>query len=222
MAVNVVSFSFSWCLTGGPGIHSAGCWLSLLHLIINFSGPQTPSGFPRAPSAGCGFPYHISSITPFPTLLQLALELNSTELYNSSTPTRSLKSHVWSLSSGNNCHAVQRSLSSGASVYESIMGFFSLSHFVSQFPPTRFPLLTAIGMCHFLPVHHLEWHFWPGQRPKYKIIIWLDTVKSFQVLLFKRSKYFISKQLITIILGKWLNSSIWLTFGTLRYTNTKG
>ena len=39
------------------------------------------------------------------------------------------------------------------------MGFFSLSHFVSQFPPTRFPLLTAIGMCHFLPVHHLEWHF---------------------------------------------------------------
>ena len=31
---------------------------------------------------------------------------------------------VWSSSSGNNCHAVQRSLSSGASVYESIMGFF--------------------------------------------------------------------------------------------------
>ena len=35
------------------------------------------------------------------------------------------------------------------------MGFFSLSDFVNQFPPTRFPLLTAIGMCHFLPVHHL-------------------------------------------------------------------
>ena len=32
---------------------------------------------------------------------------------------------------------------------------FTLSHFISQFPPTRFPLLTAIGMCHFLPVHHL-------------------------------------------------------------------
>ena len=25
----------------------------------------------------------------------------------------------------------------------------------------RFP---ATGMCHFLPVHHLEWHFWPGQK----------------------------------------------------------
>ena len=51
-----------------------------------------------------------------------------TELYNSSTstqsPTRSLKSHVWSSSSGNNCHAVHRSLSSGASVYECTMGIF--------------------------------------------------------------------------------------------------
>ena len=52
------------CSTGGPGAHSAAWWLSLLHLISNLSGPQTPSGFPRAPSAGCGFPYHISSITP--------------------------------------------------------------------------------------------------------------------------------------------------------------
>ena len=38
--------------------------------------------------------------------------------------------------------------------------FFSSSHFISQFPPTRFPLITAIRMYHFLPVHHLEWHFW--------------------------------------------------------------
>ena len=170
MAVNVVSFSFSWCSTGGP----AGCWLSLLYLISNLSGPPTPSGFPRAPSAGCGVPYHISSITPSPTVLQL--HSNSTVWllsWLSSTPTRSptrsLKSHVWSSSSGNNCHAVHRSLSSGASVYEFTMGFFSLSHFVSQFPSTRFPLLTAIGMCHFLLVHHLEWHFGPGWRSKYNI-----------------------------------------------------
>ena len=62
-AVNIVSFSFSWCSTGGPGVHSAGCWLSLLHLISNFSSPQTPSGFLRAPSAGCVFTYHISSLS---------------------------------------------------------------------------------------------------------------------------------------------------------------
>ena len=36
MAVNVVSFSFSWCSIGGLGVHSAGCWLSLLHLISNY------------------------------------------------------------------------------------------------------------------------------------------------------------------------------------------
>ena len=43
---------------------------------------------------------------------------------------------------------------------------FTSSHFISQFPPTRFPLITAIRMYHFLPVHHLEWHFWPGQKVK--------------------------------------------------------
>ena len=129
---STLSFSFSWCSTRGPGVHSAGCWLSLLHLISNFSGPQTPSGFLRALSAGCGFPYHISSITPSPTETRTGtptvLTSVLTVLYNSSTPTRSptrsLKSHVWSSSSGNNCHAVHRSLSSGASVYECTMGIF--------------------------------------------------------------------------------------------------
>ena len=72
MAVDVVSFSFSRCSTGSPETRSAAWWLSLPHLISNFSGPQTPSGFPMAPSAGCGFPYHISP-TPSPTLLQLWL-----------------------------------------------------------------------------------------------------------------------------------------------------
>ena len=52
--------------TGGPEAHSAGWWLSLLHLISNFSGPQLNRG-PRAPSAWRGFPYHVSSITPSPT-----------------------------------------------------------------------------------------------------------------------------------------------------------
>ena len=141
---------------------------------------RSPDAQPEALGStllGAGFPYHISSITPSPTVTTTRTVLTSvlTELYNSSTPTRSptrsLKLHVWSSSSGNNCRGVHRSLSSGASVYESIMGFFSLSHFVSQYPPTRFPLLTAIGMCHFLPVHHLEWQFGPGRRSKYNIFI---------------------------------------------------
>ena len=44
--------------------------------------------------------------------------------------------------------------------------FSCSSHFISKFPPTRFPLITATRICHLLPVHHLEWHFWPGQEVK--------------------------------------------------------
>ena len=125
MAVNVVSFSFSWCSTRGPGAQlSAECWLSLPHLISNFSGPQLNRG-PRGP---------LWPSVAFPTTSRLYKSNSNcsltvlTELNNSSTstqsPTQSLEWHVWSSSSGNNCHAVQRSLSSGASVYECIMGFF--------------------------------------------------------------------------------------------------
>ena len=166
MAVSVVSFSFS--RAAQPESWSPLCWV-LAFLTT-------------------------SRLTPPPTLLELNCPLlfNSTALYYLQTPTRryghastppqflpisgdrdvsfplSLEWPVWSSSSGNNCHAVQRSLSSGASVYESIMGFFffTSSHFISQFPPTWFPLITAIRMCYFLPVHHSEWHFWPGQKVK--------------------------------------------------------
>ena len=93
MAVNVVSFSFSWCSTGGPGVHSAGWWLSLLHLISNFSGPQTPSGFPRDPSTGCGFPYHNSSITPSPTVTAIVSWLLSWLSYR--IVHRALDRHLW-------------------------------------------------------------------------------------------------------------------------------
>ena len=173
MAVNVVSFSFSRCLTGGPEAHSAGWWLSLLHLISIFSGPQLI--WAPSPFGLMWLPYYISSITPAPTVTGTLTSV-LTELYHSSTPTqsptRSLKSHVWSSSRGNNCHAFDRSLSSGASVYECTMGiFFTSSHFICQFPPTRFPLTTATRMCPFLPVHHLGMAFWPGRRPKYNRVL---------------------------------------------------
>ena len=154
--------------------------------VVSFSFSMAAQPEPLRPSVAF----------PTTSLLQLALELNcplfnSSALYYLQTPTwwyghastppqflpvsgdqdvslpLSLEWPVWSSSSRNNCHAVQRSLSSGASVYESIIGFyFTSSHFISQFPPTRFPLITAIWMCHFLPVRHLEWHFWPGQKVK--------------------------------------------------------
>ena len=111
------------CSTGGPGAHSAGCGLSLPHLVSNFS------------------------------VLHLTDFLSSPSYIIVQSPTQSLEWHVWSSSRGNNCHAVHRSLSSGASVYECTMGFYLVPYFQPS-PPTRFLLITAIGMCHFLPVHH--------------------------------------------------------------------
>ena len=73
-----------------------------------------------------------------------------TELYNSSI---SLEWHVWSSSSRNNCHAVHWSLSSGASVYECTMVFYLVPYCQSSLL-MRFLPITAIGMCHFLPLHH--------------------------------------------------------------------
>ena len=176
-------FLVSWCSTGGPGFHSTGYWLSLLHLISIFSGPQlirAPSPFGR----GCGL-----SITPTPTVTGTRTVLTSvlTELYNISTPTRSptrsVEWHDWSSSSGNNCHAVHRSLSSGASVYECIMGF-TLSHFISQIHPCDLFRLLAIGTCPFFPVHHFVMAFLAGSKgkiqhqdhsgPELKHIIWLN------------------------------------------------
>ena len=83
--------------------------------------------------------------------LQLLWSLNSltpvfTELYNSSIAhSISLKWHVWSSSNGNNCHAVHRTLSSCASVYDCTMGFYLVSYCQPSLP-TRF---LPIGMCHF-------------------------------------------------------------------------
>ena len=84
------------CLSCSPdaGVHSAGCWLSLLHLISIFSGPQLIRA-PRSLRPSVVFPTTFVS-----NWLQLNWHLTSvlTELYNSSTPTRSpiwsLKSHV--------------------------------------------------------------------------------------------------------------------------------
>ena len=195
-----VFFVLQGCSTGGPGARlSAECWLSLLHLISNFSGPQL-NREPWAPSAWPGFPYHISSITPSDLCLQLQLIRGSkspfglmwlslphlvynsvrsltatsvlTELYNSPTPTQSptrfLESHVWSSLSGNNCHAVHRSLSSGASVYECTMGIFLPRPISSaNFRPRDFLSKLPLKCVTSFRCITLEWHFWPGRRSKY-------------------------------------------------------
>ena len=177
---------------------------------------KTSLGVPRAPSAWCSFPYHILSAisldsdsiggpeSPFGLVwLSLSQLLSNsvrsltvwlpvlTELYNSLTstqsPTQSLKWHVWSSSSGNNCHAVQRSLSSGTSVYEWTMGIFTLSHFISQIRPRDLFRLLAIGMCHFLPVHHFGMAYLAGLKVKIQhrdgLLYWPNTSLTMAALL---------------------------------------
>ena len=54
--------------------------------------------------------------------------------------------------------------------------FFTSSHFISQFPPTRFSLKTAIRMCHFLPVHHLGMAFLAGSKAKIQHVFVLSGI----------------------------------------------
>ena len=126
------------------------CWLSLLHLITSWSGlvPKLHRGSRGPLLLVGGFAYH--DFDSNSSDLQLTDFLFSPSYIIVQSPTQSLEWHVWSSSIGNNCHTVQRSLSSGASVYECIMGFH-LVPFRQSNPPTR---LLAIGMCHFLPVRH--------------------------------------------------------------------
>ena len=142
----VLAFSTTSChqrvskTTGVPEGPFGREWLSLPHLISIFSGPQLIRR-PRGP---------LRPDVAFPTTSRLLLQLSSrllvlTELYNSSTPTQSpTQSLEWHVChQAEITHAVQRSLSSGASVYECIMGFFTLSHFVSQFLPSQFLSITG-------------------------------------------------------------------------------
>ena len=136
MAVSVVSFSFSMAAqpeAQKPTLLGDGflyCILSATSLDPNSSGA------PRVPLVWRGFPYH-SYRQLFSNCNSSCLTSVLTELYNSSTPTqsstRSLEWHVWSSSNGNNCHAVHRSLSSGASVYECTMGILACSILFANF-----------------------------------------------------------------------------------------
>ena len=148
------------------------------HTCLQLFWSPTQSGSLGPILLGGGFLYHILSLTrlisnsiggpegpfcwvvAFPTTLvsnsselQLADFLSTPSYIIVQSPAQSLEWHVWSSSSGNNCHAVHRSL---FPVHQSmsVPWDFYLVPFFQPSPPTRFLLITAVGMCHFLPVHH--------------------------------------------------------------------
>ena len=180
--------------------HSYGhqCCVFLVLLMLN-----------RRPSflLSTGFLYHILSPTGLrnywgpwgPLWLGVAFHTTSyqqllwtptvwlpvlTELYNSSMPTQSLEWHVWSSSSGNNCHAVQRSLSSGASVYECTMGILpcpiSSAKSAQAISFDYWPMECVTSFRRIT----LEWHVWPGWRSKYNRLssLEMDSVTRIQIL----------------------------------------
>ena len=71
------------CSVRGLWAPSAGCWLSLPHLVSNWSGLQTLNRGSQGPFCRV----LAFSTTSYP---QLVWSPNCTELYNSSTPTHSL------------------------------------------------------------------------------------------------------------------------------------
>ena len=144
MAVSVVSFSFSraaqpeaqgpssllddgflYCIWSPTSLqNSVG---GPYHILSATSLDANSPGAPRALSAWCGFLYHISSnsnwsdFLSWPSNIIVQRPLNRPlNLWNGM-----FDRHQAEIT-------VMQSLSSGVSVYECIMGFFTLSHFVSQ------------------------------------------------------------------------------------------
>ena len=129
--------------------------------VVSFSFSRAAQLEARGPSflMSAGFLYHI--LSPTGLVSKLTDFLSSPSYIIVPLPTQSLEGHVWASSSGNNCHAVQRSLSSGASVYDCTAGFYLVPFCQPSLPtPIEYALLLS-----------LEWHVWPGWRSIYNITI---------------------------------------------------
>ena len=92
---------------------------------------------------GASFLYHILSPTGLVSKLTEFLSSPSYIIVQSST--QSLEWHVWTSSSGNNCHAVHRSLSPGASVYDCTAGFY-LVPYCQPSPSTPMEYATSASL----------------------------------------------------------------------------
>ena len=146
--IDLHSYGHQRCLSRSPGLLNRRprgplCWVRTFSTASCHQRVSKLLGGPRAPSAGWWLSLPLVSNS---SDLQLTDFLSSPSYIIVQSPTRSptqsLEWHVWSSSSGNNCHAVQRSLSSGASVYECIMSFY-LVLFRQPNPPTRFLSITG-------------------------------------------------------------------------------
>ena len=156
------------CLSRFPGLLNrrprgpALCWkmaffTASYHQLVS----KTPSGVPRAPSAGCGFPYHnlvsgvsdpqLSDFLSRPSYIIVQRPLN---LWNGMFDRH--KAEITVMQFRGPSLPVHQSMS--------VSWAFTLSHFISQIRRRDFFRLLAIGMCNFLPVHHFGMACLPGPK----------------------------------------------------------
>ena len=194
MAISVVSFLFSWCSTGEPEAHSAGWWLSYQHLLWTptHQGPKTPSawcgfsyhissitrlisncnslGAPRPRQTDVALPT-ISRLSPSPTLTRTSWLLSWLSYIIVQRPLSRLLD-LWNRMFDHHHQAeitVMQFTGHSLPVHQSMSvpwEFFYLVPFRQPISPMRFPLITAIRMCHFLPMHHLGMAFLAGSKVK--------------------------------------------------------
>ena len=161
------------CLSRSPGLlnrrpktHSAGWWLSLLHLISIFPGPQLIMA-PSPIQPGVALP---TTSRLIPTVCNsTGTWLPSWLRYIIIQRPHDRPLNLWNRMFNRHQAEITVMQFTGHSlpVHQSMSvpwEFFSSSHFISQFPPTRFPIITAIRICHLLPVHHLGMAFLAGSK----------------------------------------------------------
>ena len=173
------------CRSHSPGLlnRGPGGSASLGHVLIPASSHQlvwSPNsiGGPKGPFCRVVAFSNSSDLTDF---------LSSPRYIIVQSPTQSLEWYVWSSSSGNNGYAVHMQFSSGASVYECTMGFY-LVPYCQPSPPTRFLLINAIGMCHFLLVHHFGMACLAGSKVNIQRIFPCSRYPIFRIMTFVRRK----------------------------------
>ena len=147
------------CLSRSPDAQPEAFFTASYQHLLQTSTHQGP----KAPSAWCGFPYHNWNLNSTGTWLPSWL------CYIIIQRPHDRPLDLWNRIF-NHHHAeitVMQFTGHSLPVHQSMSvpwEFFISSHFISQFLPTRFPLITAIRMCHLLPVHHLGMPFLAGSK----------------------------------------------------------
>ena len=144
------------------------CWMMAFFTASYQKLPWTPTH--QSPKAPFGLMWLSLPHLVYNSVRSLTATLTSvlTKLYNSSTPTQSPTRSLGGMIDRHPAEiTVMQFTGHSLPVHQSMSVpwefFFTSSYFISQFPPTQFPLITTIRM------HHSEWHFWLGRRSKYNI-----------------------------------------------------